>query len=300
MIDKRNKFIEKSKKIHGNKYDYSLVNYEHSKIKVNIVCKDHGIFNQYIHNHLKGRGCPDCGNRLNSEEYILELFHNKHKDLYNYSKVDYINMNTKVEIICNTHGSFFQNPKDHIHRGHGCPKCGYKSGKLLSKEDVVRKSKEIFYDFFKYDKLVYSSSKKFIITCKIHGDFETDLRNHIHNKTGCPYCKIKSKGEFILYNFLKEQNINFKYQHRFKDCINYKTGRTLIFDFYLPSINAVIEYHGKQHYQEEPFFSGYGGFEGLKERDKIKYDYCLNKKIKFIEINKNNINELQTIIGFYT
>lgn len=53
-------FIEKSIKIHGGRYDYSIVNYLGKMIKVKIICRDHGVFNQIPKRHLGGLGCPDC------------------------------------------------------------------------------------------------------------------------------------------------------------------------------------------------------------------------------------------------
>lgn len=298
-MEKIKLFIEKSKNIHGDRYDYSLIKKYHSKLKLPIICFKHGVFNQYPYNHIKGRGCPSCGSKKYSNNDVITLFKQEHNNLYDYSKVDYINMNTKIEIICSKHGSFFQKPKDHIHRKHGCPKCGYSNvgGKLTTK-DIIERSKNIFGDLFEYDKLIYINEEKFIITCKIHGDFETNLRNHIHQKTGCPNCIIRSKGEFYIFNYLTEKQIEFKYQYRFTNCINPKTKRKLPFDFYIPSINSVIEYHGKQHYENQPFFSNYGGFEGLKERDKIKKEFCIQNNISYIELNKKNINEIQKYIRF--
>ena len=66
------KFVEKSKMVHGSKYDYSLVNYKTSHIKVNITCLKHGTFSQTPHNHLKGDGCPMC-NESKGEKKIREF-----------------------------------------------------------------------------------------------------------------------------------------------------------------------------------------------------------------------------------
>ena len=56
----KNEFIKKSKEIHGDKYDYSLVDYINSKTKVKIICKEHGIFVQTPRSHVTGSGCPLC------------------------------------------------------------------------------------------------------------------------------------------------------------------------------------------------------------------------------------------------
>ena len=53
-------FIKKAKKVHGNKYDYSKVNYVGNKIEVTIICPEHGEFEQTPKGHLRGQGCPKC------------------------------------------------------------------------------------------------------------------------------------------------------------------------------------------------------------------------------------------------
>jgi len=58
-MDKKH-FLNKSKKIHNNKYDYSLVEYKNAKQNIKIICKIHGIFEQTPNKHLQGQGCPIC------------------------------------------------------------------------------------------------------------------------------------------------------------------------------------------------------------------------------------------------
>lgn len=57
-----NEFIEKARSIHGDKYDYSKVKYEHSTKKVCIICPEHGEFLQTPNSHLMGKGCSKCRN----------------------------------------------------------------------------------------------------------------------------------------------------------------------------------------------------------------------------------------------
>ena len=121
-------FIEKAKKLHGDKCDYSKVNYVNSRTKVTIICSKHGEFLQTPNHHLKGTGCPKCGiiNGRNKCRCTLEEFIEKakkvHGDKYNYSKVNYVNTYTKVTITCPKHGEFLQSPKSHL-KGRGCPMC---------------------------------------------------------------------------------------------------------------------------------------------------------------------------------
>ena len=92
-----NEFVEKSKKIHGDRYDYSKVEYVNNKTKVCIVCPEHGDFWQKPCSHLNGQGCPKCSGvkRLTTEEFINKAME-IHGDRYDYSKVEYVNNHTKV------------------------------------------------------------------------------------------------------------------------------------------------------------------------------------------------------------
>jgi very-short-patch-repair endonuclease len=54
-------FIERVRKVHGDKYDYSLVDYKNAHTKVKILCSDHGEFEQTPNNHYRGKGCFVCG-----------------------------------------------------------------------------------------------------------------------------------------------------------------------------------------------------------------------------------------------
>ena len=74
-------FIEKCKEVHGDKYDYSMVEYLKSENKVFIKCKKHGVFKQQARNHLFGQGCPKCFKEKSKTEkelfeYIKELLPN--------------------------------------------------------------------------------------------------------------------------------------------------------------------------------------------------------------------------------
>lgn len=121
-------FIDKAIKKHGNLYDYSKTVYTKSSNKVIIGCSIHGDFVQSANSHLKGFGCPKCGYRRASqsktkkvEDFIIQA-KNKHKSIYDYSKVIYKHTDKKVIIICPIHGEFKQTPAAHL-EGKGCSLC---------------------------------------------------------------------------------------------------------------------------------------------------------------------------------
>ncbi len=86
-------FIQRAKKIHGNLYDYSLTEYKGNKIKVKIICKNHGIFYQSPNEHLDKSGCDKCArkriadNQRFTTEYFIQKAIEIHGQKYNYSLV---------------------------------------------------------------------------------------------------------------------------------------------------------------------------------------------------------------------
>ena len=114
-MNKKEKFIDRSNEVHNNKYDYSLVDYINNKIRVKIICPIHGIFYQIPYHHYNGCGCPICSKNRKSDSYaIINRFNFKHDNRYDYSLLEYVNMHTKVKIICIDHGIFEQTPLYHL------------------------------------------------------------------------------------------------------------------------------------------------------------------------------------------
>lgn len=121
----QDEFIGMANKIHFNKYLYPNTIYIDMKTKVKINCLEHGEFEQTPSSHLSGQGCPQCYHdlcRLTKTELLKQLV-GVHGNTYDYSKVNYKNNKSEIEIICKTHGSFWQLPYNHINNRNGCPKC---------------------------------------------------------------------------------------------------------------------------------------------------------------------------------
>lgn len=188
-------FIRRAKEVHGDYYDYSLVEYKNAKTRVKIICPVHGIFVQTPDNHLHN-GCSECGResskyklRRTFDEFVSRA-REKHGGKFDYSQVEYINSTTKVIILCPIHGEFEQTPREHL-SGHGCPKCrGYNVSisKRSTKEKFIYKAQEIHGDKYDYSKVEYiNNATKVCITCHKHGDFYQTPANHLRGK-GCDRC----------------------------------------------------------------------------------------------------------------
>lgn len=191
-------FIEKAIKVHGNIFDYSLVEYKTAKVKVIIKCKVHGEFLQTPNGLLNGYGCKKCSaleksinSRGNVEDFIRKA--NKvHEGKYLYDKAIYTNSKSHLTITCKIHGDFTQAPSNHL-AGQGCRVCGYEQASKSIRKDTeyfIRKAREVHGDLYDYSNSVYTDSNtKVSINCRIHGEFKQNPTAHVSCLANCPKCK---------------------------------------------------------------------------------------------------------------
>ena len=277
-------FIRKAKLIHGDKYDYSEVVYINKRTKIHLKCKKCGNeFEQYPLSHLQGHGCRKCSSKENSLKYkrtkeqFIEEAKKIHGDKYDYSKVEYVNINTNVCIICPKHGEFLQRASSHLH-GCGCKKCNNEKNRYTTQQ-FIEKVKLIFgniYDLYKVDyKTTYD---EVCIICQKHGEFWKKPIDIIQGH-GCPLCNSSSLEREIRL-FLNENNIFFEEQKKFIWLQNKQSYLKL--DFYLPQYNIAIECQGEQHFKPIEYFGGENGFIKQIERDKNKFSLCNEHNIKIL------------------
>ena len=205
------KIITAFRKVHGDKYDYTLVDYKSSHVKVKILCKQHGAFEQQPANHLSGNGCPNCGGRTRyNNEKIINEFRKVHGDKYDYSLVDYKKTNEKVKIICKEHGVFEQQPSYHL-VGQGCRDCSSKVS--YNNEKIIAAFHKIHRDKYDYTLVDYKSiQKKVKIICKEHGVFEQRPSKHLKGQ-GCQECGGRTiyNNEKIIVAFRKVHGNKYDY-----------------------------------------------------------------------------------------
>jgi len=101
-------FIKQAEKIHGNKYDYSLVDYSGNTLNVKILCPKHGLFEQSPNTHLSQKsGCQKCGGekvskalKHSKEEFIMATRKNKTPSiLREFIKAKYHKYCPKIEWV---------------------------------------------------------------------------------------------------------------------------------------------------------------------------------------------------------
>lgn len=168
-ITTNEEFIKKAKKVHGEKYDYSKINYIRDKSKIEIICRLHGVFKQSPNNHLRGQDCPSCfpHNKKKTKEEFIQNAQKIHKNRYCYDDIEYQSRDKKVKIKCSTHGMFMQSPYAHLF-GQGCPLCRESKG-----ERRVR-------NFLETNNISYTPQKKFA-DCKSTQALPFDFYVSIYN-----------------------------------------------------------------------------------------------------------------------
>lgn len=279
--------------IHGNKYDYSRVNYVNNRTKVTIVCPIHGEFEQFPKNHMKGHGCPKCGRERMGAKYkfmideCLEQLNEVHGDKYDYSLItEPFHKTDKIRIICPVHGEFLQLVKSHF-RGSGCPECGRGSSRsfhVLNREEFISKAQKIHDGRYNYSKVNYISNKvKVTIVCPIHGEFEQIPNSHLLGK-GCPSCSSSiSSGHREIINALNGYEI-------------FINDRSVIspyeLDIYVPEEKLAIEYNGN-------YWHSFGRQESTEEKQKhrLKHLLCRDAGIELLQIFEYEWTKKKDIIG---
>ena len=220
--DTKEEFINKAVNVHGEKYNYSLVEYKNSQTKVDIICSYHGCFKQLPLNHLKGFGCAKCANKIVDTENFIKKAIETHGDKFDYSKVEFKNSITKVLIKCSVHGDFLQLPKIHL-RGAGCQMCRESKGEASIKQFLnfysinyvqeysfvdCKNKNNLFFDFYLPD-----------LNILIEYDGIQHYEPIIHFGGNKKFLEIKKKDEiknkYCIYNNIKL--IRIKYDENCED-----------------------------------------------------------------------------------
>jgi len=258
-------FIKKATKIHGDKYDYSKVEYNKAQEQIIIICKNHGDFKQRPCSHLNGYGCSNCGfektanaRRSNTCEFIEKAL-TLHGDKYDYSKIEYINSITKIIIICPEHEEFEQTPSSHL-SGHGCNKCAIENNTENLKSNTlefIEKATEIHGDKYNYSKVNYIDCKtQVIIICSKHNEFLQRPDYHLQSN-GCSKCYHTGYSKIaIQYLNFMEKIYHIQIQHAENGGEHIIKTTNYRADGYCEETNTIYEYHGDYWHGNPDIFCG--------------------------------------------
>lgn len=288
--NKLNNFLNKCQKIHGNKYDYTKVNYVDAHTNILIVCPIHGDFFQRPSAHINSKqGCPTCGllnrkqvNKKTTDEFLKEAY-KKLGSTYDYSLTTYVKKSNKIQYQCSKHGIIEQLP--HLHLKNGCPYC---NGRGISKHStnsfliIANKIHNYKYDYSRTE--FKKITDDIIIICPKHGEFTQRANNHIHLQNGCPSCAKAlqtSKPEKEIFDFIKANYAN-QIVTNDRKILN---GKEI--DVYLPDLKIGFEYHGLYFHTETTVGKKY---------HYNKWELAKEKGVKLIQIYENEFQKNKDLI----
>lgn len=202
-------FIKQANVAHHNKYSYEKTIYVNDRTKVTITCPIHGDFQQSPNQHIRGHGCPYCGNnhRYSTEEFI-ELANRVHSFKYQYEKTKYTNSHSKVIITCPLHGDFEQKAYQHL-SGSGCPTCKstlgenkityfLKQNKIdfiaqykIPNEYLFCKNRRLYVDFYlpKFNTIIEFNGSQHYMPTKFFSDKRDFNEQQERDNSVRQYCK---------------------------------------------------------------------------------------------------------------
>lgn len=194
-------FIEKAKKVHGDKYDYSRVEYTLTRNKVAMICPIHGEFEQTPEGHLQGKGCPMCGNHLSKAEnaiykYICNFISKddiirRDRSVLGNLELDIYIPKLKIAIEYNGlrwHSEKFNKDKNyHLNKLKKCNEKGIKLIQIF--EDEWTEHKELVLNKLKHILGFNKNEKVYARKCEIkkidkHIGYDFLNNNHIQGSVG--------------------------------------------------------------------------------------------------------------------
>lgn len=245
-------------------------------------------------NVLSGHGCGKCLGtpKKTHSQYLEEL---KKKGVQVEVLEPYVNNKTKIKHLWKACGHVTEVGPYYVLRGDGCGICcrrnlaeaGAKAGekqRLKAAQELDKRVKEVHGIKVRRDpKTPYVNSyTKLSWLCDQAHQWEA-VPKSIKQGIGCPQCATSHlKGETFTREVLEEYGIEFQAQKEFPDL---KRINRLSYDFYIPSMDILIECQGEQHYKPVDFMGGAERFDIQQERDQLKREYAWQNGYYLLEIS---------------
>lgn len=292
-------------KVHAEDLQHSL------KKKIKIICDCCGVeyemtANRYFRAYDKSiqfgtpliNLCNDCKKHIMQDNLYTKALEVCEKTGYTIlTKKEEITSNVVyIDYLCPIHGKHTMMIKNFIY-GKGCPDCSHDNAReryKMKSNELQQRVQSCGGMLLNPDDYVNQTTCNLQILCpECHSPFITSLRNFTqHGGQLCDNCQDKmSIGEKRIQRYLIEHDICFESQKWFSDC---RDKNPLPFDFYLPSYNIIIEFDGRQHFEDIEYFTY--RLKTVQKHDKIKNTYCMTHGINLIRIPYWDINKIETIL----
>lgn len=296
-------FVRRASAKHGDGFDYSATRYLGFRQPVALVCRAHGEFTVMAKTHLytKSGGCPECRKAILSKALrpttaeFIERARKIHGDHYQYHLVEYAGLLSHVTIVCPQHGPFRMKACRHL-QGRGCKKCAFQRigiERRLSFWDFVERVARVHgareYEYQLQD--FVNAHSKIPIRCPEHGMFRQSVAAHLKG-AGCPAC-VQSEGEQRVREALCLLDVDFREQSRFPEC---RDRGVLPFDFFVPNHRLLIEFDGRQHYDNSEHWGGAEKLAEMQRHDEIKNRFAAEHGYRLVRIAYWDIENIEDIV----
>ena len=260
--------------------------YNGAREYLTVVCNKHGEFNARPTNLLRGKAsCRKCRGMVNNMNDFIKKYRSKCNSIgitpYKILSKKYIGEHDNIELVCPIHGNFYISPSDLI-QGRGCAKCSQRRPMDIVAKEVSEKTGG------EYKLLSFSTSyeKSKFLHKSCGNTFLMTTNSFLSGGSRCPHCSA-SLGERLVFNILKEGNVEFNYQKSVR--IN---GKLHIIDFEIPSVKMFIEVQGKQHFYTEKDKNKLYYRKDQKKRDleKLEYAHTIGYDMVYIYYKNDGID----------
>ena len=283
-------FIEKAVNRHGNKYDYTEVDYQGSEVKAKIWCNVHKeFFWQTPKKHVNGRGCPKC--RVDSikekQRHSLSDYLPKLKQMYagvlDFTNTKYINWKTKIEVFDLKYNDVFETTIAVLLEGNYIPR-------VNTLDRFLQEVKLRNIEGYDYSNIQWKSSvNKVQIICNKCGiEFPQTPLKHLRGR-GCPHCKIsgfrtnrpaqvyylKVKYEDNFYYKIGITNRTYKERYTLTDLALVEEAHVLFFDNGQDALD--LETKIKREFKQYLYTGGSIILQGAKGNAELFTKDVLNK-----------------------
>ena len=305
----REQFIERAQSIHGDKYDYTKIDFINIRTPVEVYCNFHNKtwpVQPYGHAKSDGTGseCKFCHGFGRTTHDFIDAATQVHGDKYDYSKANYILASNKVKVYCPKHdwewGVTWQS---HIISQSGCKYCARES--KINVEDVISRFKKVHKDLYDYS--LYTKwegwHQTFEVKCKKHEGyiFKPTPASHFYQKSGCDKCfRIK-----LSLLSIKPQELYIK-QAKVVHANRYDYSQT-VYEGDKKDLTIICKEHGPRTIRADHHLSGSGCMPCWREIMSSVLLYSFNDffkianevhlgKYKYKEETYSTYNEEITII----
>lgn len=245
-------------------------------------------------NFLQGARCPHCFGtpKKSTEEFVAEVCELV-GDEYTVLE-EYTNRYQYIKIRHNVCESEYEATANNFLKGRRCPKCfgNIKRTTELFKEEVFELVKDEYEVLGEY---INTNTKIKMRHNICNYEYEVAPNHFLGDNSRCPKYN-ESKGEKAITQWLDCNQIKYKRQKRFIDCLD---KYTLPFDFAIFHENklfCLVEYDGRQHFEPVDLWGGDENLKGTQRRDRIKNNYCNNKNIPLLRIPYWEFDNIEDIL----